>query len=64
MAKKQARVAPPQLTLFTKTRPDTSMKAQAARQKGTEAPSFFGKDPEMPEDVRELLAALAGGPRK
>ena len=47
--------APPELTLFTKNRYGASMKERAFSEIGEEAPSFYGKENEMPDDIRELL---------
>ncbi|GHV87992.1 hypothetical protein AGMMS50267_03520 [Spirochaetia bacterium] len=50
--------APPALTLFTKNRKGGSMKERAFNEMGREAPTFFGKENEMPEDIRKLFGAL------
>lgn len=50
--------APPELTLFTVRREDSSAKALAYRKTGLAIPSFYGRENEMPEDVRDLLEKL------
>ncbi|MDR1287641.1 MAG: hypothetical protein LBK08_08545 [Treponema sp.] len=50
--------APPETTLFTVQREDTSAKARAYREMGLTIPSFYGRENEMPDDIRDLLAKL------
>jgi hypothetical protein len=50
--------APPELTLFTVQREDTSATARALRERGLAVPSFYGKENEMPADIRALLERL------
>ncbi|GHV78973.1 hypothetical protein AGMMS49944_07640 [Spirochaetia bacterium] len=50
--------APPELTLFTKYRDDQSMMFREYHKRGLEAPVFFGKENEMPDDIRELFVKL------
>jgi hypothetical protein len=50
--------APPELTLFTVQREDTSAKARAYREMGLAVPSFYGRENEMPADIRDLLVKL------
>ncbi|GHT84855.1 hypothetical protein FACS1894137_08400 [Spirochaetia bacterium] len=52
--------APPELTLFTKYRDDQSMMFREFHKRGLEAPVFFGREKEMPDDIRDLFTALAG----
>jgi hypothetical protein len=50
--------APPELTLFTVQREDTSAMAQSYRKNGLAPPSFYGRETETPEDIRDLLEKL------
>jgi hypothetical protein len=50
--------ASPGITLFSVQRKDSSAKARAYRETGLAVPSFYGKENEMPEDVRDLLVKL------
>jgi hypothetical protein len=50
--------APPDLTLFTVQREDTSAKARAYRETGLAVPSFYNRENEAPDDIRDLLAKL------
>jgi hypothetical protein len=50
--------APPEITLFTVQREDTSAKARAYREMGLAIPSFYGRENEIPDDIRDLFAEL------
>ncbi|MDR3174449.1 MAG: hypothetical protein LBU19_09385, partial [Treponema sp.] len=50
--------APPELTLFTVQREDSSAKARSYREMGLAVPSFYGRENEMPDDIRDLLAKM------
>jgi hypothetical protein len=50
--------APPEITLFTVQREDTSAKARAYREIGLTVPSFYGRENEAPDDIRDLFAKL------
>jgi hypothetical protein len=50
--------APPVTTLFTAQREDTSAKARAYREIGLAIPSFYGRENEMPDDIRDLFTEL------
>jgi hypothetical protein len=54
----KTRFAPPELTLFTTRLEDTSGMARSYRRKGLPVPSFFGRENEMPGDIKELLEKL------
>jgi hypothetical protein len=54
----KAEFAPPELTLFTVQREDSSAKARACREMGLAIPSFYGRENEIPDDIRELLATM------
>lgn len=49
---------PPEITLFTARREDTSSKARAYREKGLAIPSFYGRENETPGDIRDMLFKL------
>jgi hypothetical protein len=51
-------LAPPEITLFNVQREDTSAKAHAYRETGLEVPSFYGRENETPDDIRDLFAKL------
>jgi hypothetical protein len=48
--------APPEISLFTAQREDTSEKARAYREMGLAMPSFYGRENEIPDDLRDLFA--------
>jgi hypothetical protein len=50
--------ASPEITLFTVQREDTSAKARAYREMGLTIPSFYGRENEMPDDIRDLFVKL------
>jgi hypothetical protein len=50
--------APPEITLFTLQHEDTSAKACVYRETGLTVPSFYGRENEMPDDIRDLFAKL------
>jgi hypothetical protein len=50
--------ASPEITLFTVQREDTSAKARAYRETGLAIPSFYGRENETPDDIRELFTKL------
>jgi hypothetical protein len=54
----KAEFAPPEITLFTVQREDTSAKARAYREVGLTIPSFYGRENETPDDIKDLLAKL------
>jgi hypothetical protein len=49
---------PPELTLFTAQFEDSSAMARAYREKRLAVPSFYGRENEIPDDIRELFAKL------
>jgi hypothetical protein len=55
----RAEFAMPELTLFTAQREDTSAKARSYREKGLALPSFYGREDEMPDDIRELFENIS-----
>jgi hypothetical protein len=50
--------APPELTLFITQLEDTSARARSLRKAGLEVPSFYGRENETPDDIRDLLEKL------
>jgi hypothetical protein len=50
--------APPEITLFTVQREDSSAKARAYREMGLTIPSFYGRENETPDDIRDLFEKL------
>jgi hypothetical protein len=50
--------APPELTVFTAQFEDTSGMARAYREKGLAIPSFYGREDEIPADIKEMLEKL------
>jgi hypothetical protein len=54
----KAEFSPPELTLFTLRCEDTSAKARAYRERGLAVPSFYGRENEIPDDIRDLLVKM------